>query len=187
MLLDEETFFQNKPVIVAEVLDKLRGLAKLEAELLFREFESFGGSLPEASQVISDCINATTDALSSALDRLGEEDRDALLPLFRAHLPKTLADLAFDHVHERVPDQYIKNAISSCLASRLVYKEGTRFIAAQPKERLAEIALRYVEKEKEVCALMEAVSKADNISEEEKGRVLRLLDVGGARAALGVF
>jgi glutamate dehydrogenase len=187
MLLDEETFFQNKPAIVAEVLDKLRGLAKLEAELLFREFESFGGSLPDASQVISDCINATTDALSAALDQLSEKDRDALLPLFRAHLPKTLADLAFDHVHERVPDQYIKNAISSCLASRLVYKEGTRFIAAQPKERLAEVALRYVEKEKEVCALMEAVSRAENISDEEKARVLRLLDVGGARAALGAF
>ena len=187
MLLDEETFFQNKATIVGEVLDKLRGLAKLEAELLFREFDSFGGSLPDASQVISDCINVTTDALSAALDDLGEMDRDALLPLFRAHLPKTIADLSFDHVHERVPDQYIKNAISSCLASKLVYKEGTRFIAAQPKERLAKIALKYVEKEREVCALMEAVSKADNLSEEEKQRVLRLLEVGGARAALGAF
>jgi hypothetical protein len=34
---------------------------------------------------------------------------------------------------------------------------------------------------------MEAVSRAENISDEEKARVLRLLDVGGARAALGAF
>ena len=103
-------------------------MAKLEAELLFREAENYGGSLPEVSQIISNAINAATDALSAALDTLSEEERKQLLPLFRDHLPKTMADLSFDHVHERVPDQYIKNAISSCLASKLVYKEGTKFI-----------------------------------------------------------
>lgn len=97
MLLDEETFFENKQAIVGEVLEKLRGLAAMEANLLFREFESYGGSLPEVSQVISDCINLTTDVLCEALDTLSEEDRASLLPLFRAHLPKTLADLSFDH------------------------------------------------------------------------------------------
>lgn len=158
----------------------------MEATLLFREFETFGGSLPEVSQVISNCINEATDALSMALDTLSDQDREALLPLFRAHLPKTLADLSFDAVHERVPDQYIKNAISSCLASKLVYKEGTRFISAQKKEKLAEVALKYLEKEKEICKLMESIEKAD-LPEEEKQRVLSLLDAGGARTALAAF
>jgi len=158
----------------------------LEATLLFREFENFGGSLPEVSEVISDCINSATDALSIALDTLSERDREALLPLFRSHLPKTLADLSFDDVHSRVPDQYIKNAISSCLASKLVYKEGTKFIGAQPKEKLAGIALRYMEKEKEVAGLLESVKTA-NMPEEEKAKVLSLLEAGGARTALGAF
>ncbi len=39
MMLSDEDFFQNKDQIVKEVLEKLRGLAKMEAEVLFREFE----------------------------------------------------------------------------------------------------------------------------------------------------
>ena len=162
------------------------GLAELEATLLFREYESFGGALPDVSKVISDCINAATDALAGALDTLSAEEREELLPLFRQHLPKTLADLAFDHVHERVPDQYIRNAISSCLASKLVYKEGTKFIECQPKHKLAQIALRYIQKEKEVAKLMQSIVDAD-IPEDEKTRVLNLLEKGGARTALGSF
>jgi glutamate dehydrogenase len=115
MLLSEEEFFENKSQIVSEVLEKLHQYARLEAELLFREFEIYGGSLPQLSKVISGAVNAATDALASALESFSEEDKDKLLPLFRAHLPKTMADLSFDHVRERVPSQYITNAIASCL------------------------------------------------------------------------
>merc|ERR1712187_715921 len=131
----------------------------------------------------SDAINAATDALSKALETLSDQDREQLLPLFRAHLPKTLADLSFDMVHDRVPDQYIKNAISSCLASKMVYKEGTKFIEAQPKEKLADIALKYVQKEREIASLMESMASAD-MPEEEKAKILKLLEAGGARTAL---
>jgi hypothetical protein len=56
---------------VAQVLEKLRGLAKLEADLLFYEFEGYDGvSLPEVSQIISNCINTATDALGLALNGL---------------------------------------------------------------------------------------------------------------------
>jgi len=186
MLLNEDDFFKHKQEIVSEVLEKLRGLAQMEAELLFREFENFGGSLPEASQVISDCINAATDALSLALDSLSVEDRETLMPLFRSYLPKTIADLSFEKVHECVPDQYIKNAISSCLASKLVYKEGTKFVATQQPEKLAHIALKYLEKEKEIAILLESLENSD-LHEEEKKRVKQLLEAGGARTALQVF
>jgi len=142
MLLSGQEFVEHKPHIVTEVLEKLRGLAKLEAELLFREGQNNGGLLPEISQVISNCINAATDALALALYSLSEADREALLPLFRSHLPKTIADLVFDWVHERVPPQYIKNAIASTLAAKMVYKEGTKFIESLPQHKLASIAQR---------------------------------------------
>jgi len=89
-------------------------------------------------------------------------------------------------VNERVPDQYIKNAIASCLASKLVYKEGTKFIEAQPKEKLANIALQYVLKEKEVAMLKEALASV-NMPQQEKDSIIKLLDAGGARTALGKF
>ena len=83
MLLSEQEFVENKAAIVEEVLAKLRGLAKMEAKLLFREYEMYSGNLPGISQVISNAINVTTDALTVALDELTEEDTEALLPLFR--------------------------------------------------------------------------------------------------------
>ena len=94
--------------------------------------------------------------------------------------------MSFDFVHERVPDPYIKNAIASCLASKMVYKEGTKFIEVQKPEKLAVIALKYIEKEKEVAALKEALHDTD-MPEAEKQSILALLEAGGARTALGLF
>jgi len=186
MLLSEDEFFENKPQIVSEVLDKLHQYARMEAELLFREFENYGGSLPQLSKVVSGAVNAATDALTVALETFSDEDKEKLLPLFRAHLPKTMADLAFDKVHERVPAQYITNAVASCLASKLVYKEGTKFIETLPEEKLADVALRYLEAEHEVELLKSALESTE-MPDKEKESILKLLDAGGARAALGVF
>jgi len=183
MLLSEEAFYENKKQIVEEVLSKLRNMAKMEAELLFREGKVYDAPLPEVSKIISNSINTATDALTAALDTLSKEDREQLLPLFRAHLPTTIADLAFSDVQQKVPEQYIKNAIASSLASKMVYKEGTKFIDAQPKEKLASVALKYVRKEKEVAQLMDSLREVD-MPDEKKEEILRLLDAGGARTAL---
>ena len=185
MLLSEEEFFENKEKIVNEVLTKLRYLAKLEAELLFREFEANSGSLISRSQIISSTINGTKDALIAALDKVSREDRDSLMPLFRAHLPPTVADLAFDRVYDRVPEQYIKNAIASALASKMVYKEGTNFMRSLDESTLAGTALQYVKNEKKIAALKEALSNVE-MPANEKSEILDLLEAGGARTLLSV-
>ena len=186
MLLTEEEFYKNKQQIVSEVLDKLHEYSRLEAELLFREFENYGGSLPHLSKVVSGAVNSVKDALNVALATLSEDDKEKLLPLFRSHLPKTMVDLSFDHVRERVPAQYINNALSSCLASKLVYKEGTKFVETLPKDRLAAVALRYLEAEREIALLKDALEGV-KMPEKEKESILKLLDAGGARTSLGIF
>jgi len=183
MLLSEEEFVANKSKIVQEVIDKLRDLADMEAKLLFYEHRNYGGSLHDVSQIVSNAVNTVTDALITALDGLPDKDLEALLPLFRQYLPSTMADLAFDRVHDRVPAQYIKNAISSSLASKIVYKEGATFVAAQQKSHLAALCLKYLEKEKDIVSLMESLETAD-MPDDEKQSILRLLDAGGTRAAL---
>mmetsp|Transcript_19842 Transcript_19842/g.40317 ORF Transcript_19842/g.40317 Transcript_19842/m.40317 type:complete len:114 (+) Transcript_19842:68-409(+) len=104
----------------------------------------------------------------------------------RDHLPATLANLSFDRHVERVPEQYIKNAIASCLASKMVYKEGTKFIDSQPKDKLAKVALKYIEKENEIAKLKEALIDT-SMPEKEKEAIVKLLDAGGARTALNLF
>jgi glutamate dehydrogenase len=106
---------------------------------------------------------------------------------YRAHLPPTISKIAFDErVKTNVPEQYIKNAIASCLASKLVYKEGSRFVESQPRSHLAKIALKYIVKEKEVAILRESLAN-ENMDETQRQEIMRLLDAGGVRTALQMF
>jgi glutamate dehydrogenase len=106
---------------------------------------------------------------------------------YRAHLPPTISRIAFDErVKTNVPEQYIKNAIASCLASKLVYKEGSRFVDSQPRSNLAKIAFNYIVKEKEVAILRESLTNVE-MDETQKQEILRLLEDGGVRTALQIF
>lgn len=185
MLLSEAEFKEHKEQIVAEVLGKLRYYARLEAELLFREFANYPGALPYFSERISNAINLARDAVTASLDEMTEEQFEELLPLFREHLPPTVVELGFDGVREKVPQQYIKNAFGSCLASRIVYREGTHFIESQPRERLAELCLRYLDEEKEVARLLQNLDRGA-LTPEETATVHKVLEVGGVRSLLFV-
>jgi glutamate dehydrogenase len=86
-------------------------------------------SLPQVSQIISNCINTATDALGLALEGLPPNNREDPLSLFRAHFPKTNVDLAAERIHTQVSDQYTNNTIASCLASKMLFKEGYMYIS----------------------------------------------------------
>lgn len=186
MLLSEEDFASNKPQIVSEVLEKLRGLARAEAELLFSEYESHPDALPMISQRISNTINTATDAISKELDGITAEEVDDLLPLFRDHLPNTISDLAFHEVHSKVPRQYIRNAIASCLASKLVYKEGCAYIQSLNPDNLAILAIKYISKEREMELLKKALEGCDDIADAERRAIIQILEAGGTRTVLGL-
>lgn len=185
MILAEEDFYLQKGKIVEDVLAKLRELAKMEAELLFQEFENCSGSLPHMSELISNAINTATDSIIVHFDKIPESEKKELLAVFRAHLPKTLVELSTDPNFENVPEQYIKNAIASTIASKMVYKEGTKFIENHDKNRLAQTALLYIKKEKEIYKLMEILSNS-NIPETEKKKIVKLLEKGGVRTSLKI-
>jgi len=68
----------------------------------------------------------------------------------------------------------------------MVYKEGTKFIESQTPEKLAAVALKYVEKEREVAVLTEHLAGV-NMPEEEKEKIIELLEAGGARTALSLL
>ncbi len=62
MLLKEDEFFENKEAIVREVIDKLKEMAKLEAELLFKEYEYVKGKFLEENTPtisLSNCSSLT--------------------------------------------------------------------------------------------------------------------------------
>ena len=139
--------------------------------------------MPAISQRISNSINVTTDAFIESMISISKEDRDKLLPLFHQHLPPTLAKIAFDDIDSKVPAQYIINAIASCLSSKIVYHEGCNFIDSITKHKLAEVSLKYIEKEKEIAHLKQILLEA-NVPVKEKDSILSILEKGGVKTAL---
>ena len=200
MLLSNEEFMDKKQEIVADVVRRLQAIAKQEAQLLFREYHNYKGALPHFSMRISDAINTLTDAIRGALDTDSPEDFDnkftvagaegaampaeeELLPLFRDHLPASLSDMAFDRVLERVPEPYRLNAYASSLASQIVYNEGIHFVEVQPRERLANMAIAYMRKERELAAALEGF---DSAPEEQRAAILDMARRGGVRREMGL-
>lgn len=180
MLLETQEFLDIKDELVIQVVDKLKDLARVEAELLFREHKLDPNSaLPPHSERISMAIIRLHDAISNELESLKQVDEEAMLDLIKDHLPAKLATLAFDRI-QTVPTAYLKCIVASSLASRIVYREGLQYAEGLPTSNLAAIAMKYLHQEKRVKALVADLQ--DDIP--HKDEISDLLLRGGVRAGV---
>jgi len=181
-LLTEAEFLANKPRFVAEVLVRLRSLARFEAELLFRErARNPSLQLPEVSVRLSRAMLRAQDAIEAVLDDLSESDRALADALVLEHLPPVLRELAGDRVKSRLPVAYARSIVSSSLAARIVYREGLDWIAPLPDAALGRIAFRYLRGEREAAALAASIRDGASFDRE---RAALLVERGGARSAV---
>jgi len=188
MLLSKAEFMKSKPEIVEDVLIRLRHVARLEAELLFHEYNNYPGALPHFSERISFAIAKVTDAITDALANVNPEDKlfQELFPLIKDNLPKKLAELGGDRIASRYPVQYQRNAIASALASQLVYHEGVHLVEQQPLEHVAERAFAYYRASQKVEKIIRGLDK-DSSNNAEKSTIAKILKKGGARSLVDEF
>ncbi|RLN59394.1 hypothetical protein BBJ29_008502 [Phytophthora kernoviae] len=182
MLLETDEFLAVKDELVLEVVDKLRALARVEAQLLFREYKKDPSSaLPPASERISRAITRVHDAVLAHFDNVCEEDQQILFTLIEEHLPPKLREVALDRVQENVPLAYLRSIVASSLASKIVYREGLQFTEALPESNLGNVALQYLKQEKKVQRLVNDL-RASQLS--NKDDIADLLVRGGVRAGM---
>lgn len=163
-LLTEQEFLANKPRFVAEVLERLRDLARAEAELLFRERARDPSSqLPELSVRLSRAMMRVQDAIDAVVGDLTGEDRALVDDLVLAHLPPVLRELAADRVAARLPPAYVRSIVSSTLAARMVYREGLGWVSGLPDATLGRAAIRYLKGERDARALAAAILRGDQL------------------------
>ena len=191
MLLTTDEFLEHKEELAKGVIDHLHDVAGMEAELLFREYKYHPGALPHFSERISNAINFVTDCIADRLQDVPQDDElfQSLKPLIKKNLPKKLVDLAWDRVDD-LPTNYLRNAIASTLASRMVYHEGIHAIESQPADSIADRAFEYHRKTEEINGLMIEIAEAQqtghlDIKSQEK--VIELLRKGGARSSCEFF
>jgi len=182
MALTADEFIQLKEKYVSQVLDRLRLLARLEADLLFKESSLNPDlALPLLSERISYAILRVSDALGEQFDGFNDSQKRRLWPLMREQLPPVLFEKYASRLPEKLPWEYIKNMISSGLAGRLVYREGLQYVEQVPDKRLREMALAYLQQEQHVRKLVAEVAASNLVSAPA---VEALLLQGGVRAAV---
>ncbi|KAI9918665.1 hypothetical protein PsorP6_011806 [Peronosclerospora sorghi] len=182
MLLETDEFLAVKNELVTEVVDKLRALARVEAQLLFREYKKDPTSaLPLASERISRAITRVHDAVLAHFDNVCEQDQQTLFTLIEEHLPPKLRALALDRVQQNVPLAYLRSIVASSLASKIVYREGLQFTEALPDTNVGTMALQYLKQEKKVQRLVHAVRASQLPNKDD---IADLLARGGVRAGV---
>jgi glutamate dehydrogenase len=182
LLLDEAELMAIKPAFVEQVLERLRHVARREAQLLF-EAHRHQPLVPhfELSIQLSREINRLGAALSSHYDELARVDGDLVRATVLAYLPPVLVQAAGERIFSRLPPSYRCQLVSTSIAADLVYSEGMDYFRDIPDELLADVCLGYVRRQRENERLVAEVERSSLPRAQEVAELLRL---GGTRAAL---
>lgn len=183
MLLEEVEFMEIKDDFVEQVLQRLRTLARYEAELLSRLHQHHPKlSLPEMSVRISKIMSRTSDSIIANWDSMNNEQLANLQKLVLLHLPKALTDLVGDALWSEMPEAYLQWMMAKSLAARIVYREGFEYLESMEDEYLAQLALRYLDLEQERDSLIQEILSSDM---QYKDRVASLLQDAGIFSTMG--
>jgi glutamate dehydrogenase len=124
--LDDKAFIENKPALVAEVLNRIKQCASNEADLLLSTHKKTGEFLTSLSDRTSEHINQYTYQLLDYLDLLPlpTSTQDPMIRCFLNYcLPTLRNQFSFELLH-KIPDHHKKAIIACHLASYMVYKKG---------------------------------------------------------------
>jgi len=203
MVSSESEFLEHKSAIVGDVQAKLRHLARIEAELIFREFAQHGRAtaLPQISNRISHAIIRCHDAIASTLDQRGDDasflladSSDTTMEIIDDHLPSALSSVlkassdGFEERVARVPLAYRRNIVASNLSSKIVYTEGLNFVEQIHDDALASTVERYLASMHDVKRLRDALGDGDSdgatLSDDVAKELAGVLKSPGIAAAL---
>jgi glutamate dehydrogenase len=107
---------------VEEILARVRGNARSEFELMWREREARGVPLTTLSNRISERINAAADAIAASELVRGQWLR---LRVLSRYTPACLLELVgIDGILQRVPESYLDAVVATALATRYIYGQG---------------------------------------------------------------
>jgi glutamate dehydrogenase len=182
MVLSDEEFLSIKDTYVAQVLERLRDLARVEGEFLMRAAKSHPSmSLPRISVELSKVINASAFAIAAGVPGWPADDRELAKQMIRDHLPKVLFDHADDRVWTNLPQSYQNWIVANRLASSIAYREGMEFFDGCSPAEISDLARRYMKSDlanRKIVAQVRASALAD------REHIADLLERGGARAGI---
>jgi len=124
--LSDTEFLELKPVLVAEILERVKMCCINEANLLFEEYRATGKKLTDISDEISKRINYFTDQLLNHFEqmKLSDNPQDPFIQCFLNYCPRTLREKFQERLLHEIPENHKKAIIATHIAARLVYRRG---------------------------------------------------------------
>ncbi|MCH8823033.1 MAG: NAD-glutamate dehydrogenase [Planctomycetes bacterium] len=183
MLLSEEEFLEIKDIFVEQVLEKLRMLAKREAELLLRLHRHYPPvPLPAISERLSRVMIRAADAIEEAIEDLENKNSQLVRQLVIDHLPEVLVAKAGNRLWTDTPRSYLKWIMAKSLAARIVYREGFESLELMPATSISDLATKYLKLELERRNLIDEVDASDLPNRQ---RIAKLLADAGILTTIG--
>jgi glutamate dehydrogenase len=126
LVLSEEEFIREKPILIKEILESIQRAAKNEAHLLLQTHEQKSAPLTEVSDWISQKINTFMYQILDYLQRetLATNPEDPLIRCLLSYCPPLLRTHYQKRILTEIPDLHKKAIIACYLASHLVYRRG---------------------------------------------------------------
>lgn len=213
LLKTEYEFLEIKEEYVKDVLERLRYLARREAETLFRDDDGGNSndklSLPEKSEKISKMILTISDLVEASLDEVfpdndfnnvasnnGTNWKNELEIISIAnqmlynYCPPTLRrHPIFHRALQEVPRAYKKWLLAKTISGELIYREGLDFFdrmirSSRAKESVGKMAIQYLKEIERVKRLVNVVAKTSDLDKDAKDQIIKLLEWGGAGSSL---
>jgi glutamate dehydrogenase len=183
MNLSETQFLAIKDQFVEQVLDKLRTLARREAELLSR-FHVLRPHipLPEMSIRLSRVMIRIADAIEAGIDQLRVADEDMFRQLVIDHLPPILVQTTGEELWTRTPATYLKWIMAKSLAARIVYREGFESLESLAPGATADLSVRFLKREMERVRMVRELEESQL---PDRHRIIEALDRAGILNSLG--
>lgn len=129
LALGDEKFMANKPVLVQEILTRLKERAGDEAKLLLRTHSETGEYLTDISDLISKRINQFTYQLLDYLEDipLSKDLNDRFIKCFLSYCLPILRENYKNELLAEIPDHHKKAIIACHIGSQLVYNKGLKW------------------------------------------------------------
>ncbi|WP_372795115.1 NAD-glutamate dehydrogenase domain-containing protein [Pontiella sp.] len=176
MLLTQEEFLAHKEPFVAEVVGRLRKLARLEARVLLRTHRLNPQlTLPDISIRLSEVINHVAQVIYAHI----QEAPDMI------ELMKTVADFYIPPMlRHRLSNieqsEYCRKLLAAIVSAKMVYTEGIEFFEGVADDEIIRLVREYLSYEPEIQGYMDAIEKS---TLPDKEQILRLIRKGGVSTA----
>jgi glutamate dehydrogenase len=176
MVMTQDEFLENKEPFVAEVIDRLRKLAGLEAQILLRTYRLNPQlTLPDISMRLSEVINNVARVIYAhicenpdMIDAMGAVTSFYIPPMLQGRL-KTIEQ-----------SEYYRKMLSAIVSGKIIYTEGIEFFEDLTDEAIIKLVREFLSYEPEIQGYIDSIGRSD-IPEKEK--ILRLIKRSGISAA----